>query len=314
MSDNQTPASAGEGAAAPGVASEGNGADAGAATPGEGEGQGNEGGNDDDDLSSLGIDPADKRGLKTRFTTLTALQKQAEDAARDAERRAEEWKAIAEGRKSAGQQPPQQRQPQADPNPAPDPKDKAKYPLGVDDPQYIEDKAVHRIRQENAVQAAEQARTQAAQADFNARRERFLKARDAATANADTPNAAKQLGELPVQFTDEIVQSEHAALIAEHFATTGKAERDKLLAEYIKFDAQGRSQWKSPGAATAFARKIGALESSLPGVFAQRKQTKAGQPPVTVSGAGAGGNKQPKDMDVDELDAWLRKKKAAAGG
>lgn len=328
MSENETPANAGEGAGASGVAGEGNEAGAGTAATGagEGEGEGGEGGgtpSEDDELKSLGLDPSDKRGLKTRFTTLTDLSKQHEKAAEEARQQADHWKAIAEAKAGGAQTPPVNQQ-QPDANAAPDPKDKTKYPLGADDPQYIEDKAVHRIRQENAAAHTTQQREAEAKRDWEKRRDNFFAAKEKATKNADTPAAAAQLGAMPSLFVDILAESEHPDLIAQHFATN-KAEYEALYKQHIVAKVETRQTrdglkqveayyWRTPGSSLAFAKKVGSLESSLPGAFAARKQTKAGQVPDTVgAGAGAGGAKQPKDMDVDELDAWLRKKKAAAG-
>lgn len=280
-------------------AGEGDNNQAGAAS---GENEPANGGGGDDDLN----DWSDPRTAKNRFTTLTALKEQAEKAAREAEAQANYFKGLAEGRQPANGQPKPAAQQKADPNPEPDHTDKAKYPLGRDDPQFIEDRALWRLRAETAAANADKARREAAQADFNTRREAYQSAVAAAQANADTPNAAKQLGEMVPAITDLVATSAQAALIAEHLHS--KPEEYKALVKHVGEDGR-----LTPKGLVEVSRKLGVLEATLPGVFAARKVSKAPTPAEQTGGGGKSaiaGDPYRKPMTTEEYRAW----REAGGG
>lgn len=261
----------------------------------------------DDDLN----DWSDPRSAKARFTKLSQIAREAEQAAREAEQRALrlEGRLDQHTRQNGANDRPTPPA-QTDPNPEPNVRDKERYPLGRDDPQYIEDRALWRLRNEQAAETRQRQERESAQQEFTARRSRYFDAVGKAKANTDTPNAAAQLGAMPTLFTDEIVLSEHSALIAEHLATN-KAEYDKLLSDHVRFDKDGNAYWRTPRSQADFARKIGSLENALPGTFAARKQTKAPPPPGSaLSGAGASGGKSLDAMSVEELDAHIKKLRA----
>ena len=295
MLEGETSAGSGEGGGAPQGGENGagngggngnqNGAGEGTGAEQNAGGEGGEGGEgqNDDDLSSLGLDPNDKRGLKTRFVTLSDQKRQAEEAAAEAQRQAEYYKGLAEGRsqQNGGGKPATEAR--VDPNPKPDPNDKAKYPLGADDPHYIKDLAKYEIKAEQAAENAKKAREDAARADFNERRDNYLRAVDAAKANTDTPNAAKQLGEMVPAITDLVAVSPNAALIAEHLHNNPNDY--KALVKHVGED--GRLTAKGVG---EVSRKPGMYDATLPGAFASKKVSKAGTPPDNVGGGGRSSN------------------------
>lgn len=310
MSDGQALAgAASEGVSAPvEQASGGNSAAANANNEEAGGGAAGEGAQESEvsesDLANLGLDPKNPRGLKERFTTLSAEKRAAEAAAAEAESRARELQARLDERRRGSEPESQAPRVAADPNPQPNPDDKAKYPLGRDDPQYIEDRALWRIRTEQAQERAEETRRAAAQAEFNERRETFLRAVEAAKGNQDTPHAAAQLGAMAPAITDLVAVSNHAALIAEHLHNNPDQYKD--LAKHIGADGS-----LSGRGLAEVSRRIGALETSLPGAFASRKVTKAGNPPDTLNGGGGKThNSTPQHYaasgDSEAYRAWRR--------
>lgn len=302
MTENAAPAvGAGEGGGAPaGQSNEGNpaggdvnnqeGAGAGGAEGGAGESQ------NDNQGGAAGDVPTDPRDIRNRMMTLSEAARQAQEAAEkadraaaEAERRAEYYRGLAEGK--GGQNGAQPRAERVDPNPKPDPGDKARYPLGADDPMYIKDLAKYEIRAEQQAAAADEARKLAAQAEFTERRKNYLSAVEQAQSNPDTPNAAKQLGLMAPAITDLVAVSPHASLIAEHLHN--KPDDYKALVSHVSEDGR-----LSPRGLAEVSRRLGVFEATLPGQFAARKVTKAPPPAEGVGGGGAA-----RSTDVSRIAA-----------
>lgn len=254
-----------------------------------------------------GEDFSDPRSAKARFTTLTELKRQAEAgeaAAKEAATKALEQAAYMRGQLEAlrggGERPAAKA---AETNPAPDAANKAKYPLGSDDPRYIADLAKHEIRIEQKADREAEAKQQSAQKEHEAKAAAFWKAVEVCAGNADTPNAAAALKGMPTALADLVAESPQAALIAEHLHAN--REEYNALIKHI-----GENGVMGAAGLAAVARKIGSLESSLPGAFAAKKVTKAAKPGEII--AGGGGSKTnpniPVNLSQADFEAEVRRK------
>jgi hypothetical protein len=284
MEGENTPAQgAGEGETAPGQSAvelhDGAPVDDGqSGGEGQNDGQQNDGGEGgEEELDDWG----NPRTAKVRFTKLTSQNQELKERLARLEGRIEE--------RQTQQQPVQQEQQQTNPDPEPNHEN---FAGGKYDPDYILERARWEGRQERRAEREAMTRQEAVRQEQEGRKERFLGVVDRAGKNEDTPNAEAALVDIltsqknagaharGVALVDLICESEHPELIAQHLHGNSKL-RDELLGH---IDAKGVV---TKSGLAAIARKLGQLDTTLPGTFQARKKTRAGEPPENLGGGGA---------------------------
>jgi hypothetical protein len=272
-------------------------------TPQGAEGDGGEGGEGQEEAAldtngeEVALDPSNPRGIKAAFTRQSNARKEAERKLAEESKRSRDLElrlARLEG-KHEGTEKPAQRAPVEEGPKEPDPDDFETYPMGRYDPKYIDDRTKYAFEKTKRENDAAADRENAQRTEHQQGLNRFKAALDAAKTNSkDTPQAEAFLREANSKgdrlLVDAIAASDNPAALAQYLHDN-PTEMDKL-------DAVVPVGSKVTTAQIAeFNRIVGKLDALAPQKLGAKKVTKAGAPPETIVGGGAGGVSVPTDPE-----------------
>lgn len=235
------------------------------------------------------------RTAQYRFSELQRVAK--------AEAEAAYWRGKAEALQEAGIQPTQPNAAPATPSGPPDPTDRARYPLGDLDPQYMRDMIAHGVREELEAKAKAE-REQSVQAQAV---ERIRAAVEAVSAPGyeDAHAFLHSIPEAHAPFLHDICETSNPPLLslylarqsdqARQIAALPQAQRRIVLGEIVgELNARARTRSASPPPPPA-APSSGAGAPNTPTNLA---------PTPAVSGAGGRPVADPSTMSQAEYERW----------